>query len=99
MCLKHCGQLFSFLLTFQLFLMLMRHTSVFWLGKLRLGVSLVAQSEQNLPATQEMWVQFLGREDPLEEGMATHSVFLPGESHGQRGLAGLRVHRVTKSRT
>ena len=76
MCLKHCGQLFSFLLTFQLFLMLMRHTSVFWLGKLRLGVSLVAQSEQNLPATQEMWVQFLGREDPLEEGMATHSSVL-----------------------
>ena len=28
-----------------------------------------------------------GQEDPLEEGMATHSVFLSGESHGQ-GLAG-----------
>ena len=25
---------------------------------------------------QEMWVQFLGREDPLEEGMATHSCIL-----------------------
>ena len=38
---------------------------------------------------QETWVQSLGREDPLEEGMATHSkqVFLPGESHGQRILA------------
>ena len=35
-----------------------------------------------------MWVHFLGREDPLEEGMATHPVFLPGESHGQRNLAG-----------
>ena len=23
--------------------------------------------------TQEIWVQFLGQEDPLEEGMATHS--------------------------
>ena len=34
-----------------------------------------------------MWVQSLGWEDPLEEGVATHSVFLPGESHGQRGLA------------
>ena len=33
-------------------------------------------------------VRCLGQEDPLEEGMATHSVFLPGESHGQRGLAG-----------
>ena len=32
-----------------------------------------------------------GQEDPLEEGMATQqptSVFLPGESHGQRSLAG-----------
>ena len=38
--------------------------------------------------TQEMQVQSLGREDPLEEGMATHSSILPGESHGQRSLAG-----------
>ena len=38
---------------------------------------------------RETWVQSLGGEDPLEEGMATHSrqVFLPGESHGQRILA------------
>ena len=27
----------------------------------------------NLPAIQETWVQSLGQEDPLEEGMATHS--------------------------
>ena len=27
-------------------------------------------------------------EDPLEKEMATHSVFLPGEFHGQRSLAG-----------
>ena len=33
-----------------------------------------------------MWVQSLGREDPLEEGLATHSSVLPGESHGQRSL-------------
>ena len=31
---------------------------------------------------------FLGWEDPLEKGMATHSSILPGESHGQRNLAG-----------
>ena len=30
----------------------------------------------------------LGREDPLEEGMQTIPVFLPGKSHGQRSLAG-----------
>ena len=35
-----------------------------------------------------MWVQSLGREDPLGEGMAPTPVFLPGESHGQRSLAG-----------
>ena len=29
-----------------------------------------------------------GQEDPLEEGLATHSVYLPGESHGQRSPAG-----------
>ena len=28
---------------------------------------------KNLPAMQEMWVQSLGREDPLEEEMASHS--------------------------
>ena len=28
---------------------------------------------KNLPAVQEIWVQSLGQEDPLEEGMATHS--------------------------
>ena len=31
---------------------------------------------KNLPAIQEMWVQSLGQEDPLEEGMATHSSIL-----------------------
>ena len=30
----------------------------------------------------------LDLDDFLEEGMATHSVFLPGKSHGQRSLVG-----------
>ena len=30
----------------------------------------------------------MGQEDPLEEGMETSPVFLPGESHRQRSLAG-----------
>ena len=34
--------------------------------------SLVAQTVKNLPAIWETWVQSLGWEDPLEEGMATH---------------------------
>ena len=42
--------------------------------------SLMAQLVNNLPAMQETWVLSLGWEDLLEEGMATHSAFLPGES-------------------
>ena len=41
---------------------------------------------KNLPAIQETWVQSLGQEDPLEEGIEPTPVFLPGESHGQRTL-------------
>ena len=43
-------------------------------------VSLVAQMVKNLPAIWKTSVWSLGWEDYLEEGMATHSVFLPGES-------------------
>ena len=55
----------------------------FWLDATELGhgyqlliVSLVVQTVKNLPAMQEMQVQFLDREDPLEKGMATHSNIL-----------------------
>ena len=41
--------------------------------------SLVAQMVKNLPAMQKTWVQFLGWEDPLEKGMATHSSTLAWE--------------------
>ena len=37
---------------------------------------MVAQMVKNLPAVQETWAQFLGREDSLEKGMATHSSIL-----------------------
>ena len=37
------------------------------------GASLVAQMIKNLPAMRDTWVPSLGWEDPLEEGMATHS--------------------------
>ena len=38
--------------------------------------SLVAQLVKNLPAIQENWLQYLGWEDPLEKGKATHSSVL-----------------------
>jgi len=41
--------------------------------------SLVARSVKNLPAMQEIQVQSLGREDPLEKEMATHSNILAWE--------------------
>ena len=43
---------------------------------------------KRLPATQETRVRSLSWEEPLEKEMATHSVFLPGKSHGQRSLVG-----------
>ena len=43
---------------------------------MRLPASLVAQQVRNLPAMEETWVQFLGQEDPLEKGLATHSSIL-----------------------
>ena len=46
------------------------------LASLQEWTSLVAQMVKNLPAKQKMQVQSLGWEDPLEEGMATHSSIL-----------------------
>jgi len=43
---------------------------------------------KNPPAMQETRVQSLGWKDPPEKEMATILVFLPGEFHGQRSLAG-----------
>ena len=45
----------------------------FWLISMSLSDLLVAQMVKHLPATWETRVQSLGREDPLEKGMATHS--------------------------
>ena len=50
--------------------------------------SLVAQMVKNPPAMQEIQVQSLGQEDPLEQEMATHS---------SRGALQARVHGITKS--
>ena len=38
--------------------------------------------------TRETWVQSLGWEDPLEQGMATHSSILSRSIYGQRSLVG-----------
>ena len=57
-------------------------------SKLLWRASLVAQRVKNVRAMQEMQVQSLGPEDPLEKGMTTHSRILAWRIHGQRSLAG-----------
>ena len=56
----------------------------------RILVFQVALVVKNLPASAE--VRDVGLipswKDPLEEGMATHSISLPRESHGQRSFVG-----------
>ena len=52
---------------------------------------MVKKTHLPMQEMKEMQVQSLGRENPLEERMATHSVFLPGESHGERSLAGYNL--------
>ena len=49
--------------------------------------------------TSEMQVQPLGQEDPLEEGMATHSMYSCLENPLDRGAWWATVHRVGKSQT
>ena len=61
--------------------------------------SLVAQMVKNPPAMQETWVWPLGWEDPLEEGMATHSSILVWRIPIDRGAWQATVHGVTKSQT
>ena len=54
---------------------------------------------ENLPAVQEMRVRSLGWEDPLEEGMATHSSILAWRIPWTEEPAGATVLGVTKSGT
>ena len=53
-----------------------------------LASPLVTQAVKNLPAMQETWVQSLGGEDPLEEGVAARAGVLAWRSHGRRSLVG-----------
>ena len=52
------------------------------------GASLVAQTVKNLPAKAGDPARSLGKEYPLEKGLATHSRLLPREFHGQSSLVG-----------
>ena len=57
----------------------------------------VAQTVKNLPAMQETWVRSLGRENPLEKGMATCSGMFAGEipwTEEPGGLQSMELQRV-----
>ena len=58
----------------------------------------MAQTGKNLPAMQETQVQFLGHEDPLEVGMATHSSILAWEVPWTEGPGGLQSMRLQRDR-
>ena len=58
--------------------------------------SQVTQTVKNLPSKQERWVQSLGWEDSLEEGMATHSSIFAWRIPMNRGAWWATVHGVTK---
>ena len=51
---------------------------------------------KNPLSVQEMEVQSLGQEDPLEKGMATHSTILTWEVAWTEEPGGLTVHEVAK---
>ena len=59
--------------------------------------SLVAQRVKNPPTMWETWVRFLGWEDPLEEGMATHCSILAWRIPKYRGVWQATVHGITKN--
>ena len=54
---------------------------------------------ENLPAMQEIWVQSLGREDPLEKGVAIHSGDFCLENPTDRGAKQATIHGVAESDT
>ena len=59
--------------------------------------SLMAQTLRNPPAVWETWLLSLDWEDPLEEGMATHSSILAWRILVDRGAWQAAVHGVAKS--
>ena len=79
-----------------------------WGGSPRKGIgyllqiswaSLMAHIVKNLPPAWETWIQSLGWEDPLEEGVATHSSILAWRIPMDRGSWQATVHGIDKSWT
>ena len=63
---------------------------LFFIGKKK------KKKKKNLPAMQETWVQFSGRENPLEKEMSTHSSILAWEVLWPEEPGGLQSMEVAK---
>ena len=59
----------------------------------------MAQTVKHLPAMWETWVRSLGREDPLEKEMATHSSILAWRIPWREELSGLQSTDLKQSDT
>ena len=64
-----------------------KSSQIYWANSAQVYVWLTFWLK-HLTTMQKTQVRSLGREDPLEKEMATHSVFLPEEFHGGRSLVG-----------
>ena len=64
-----------------------------------LGGSMVAQMVKNLPAMQEMHIQFLGQEEPLEKEMTAHSSILAWRILWTQEPDGLQLMGLQKRQT
>ena len=72
---------------------------LFALGGQNIGASLLAQVVKSLPALQEIQIQSLGQEDPLEKGMATHCSILAWRiprTEEPGGLQSMGLQRVRR---
>ena len=72
---------------------------LFALGGQNIEASLLAQVVKSLPALQEIQIQSLGQEDPLEKGMDTHSSSLAWKiprTEETGGLQSMGLQRVRR---
>ena len=69
-----------------------------WVGSNKV-VELKKKERENLPVTLDTWVPFLGGEDPLEKGMATHSSILAWRIPWTEKPGGLQFTGSKKSQT
>ena len=78
-----------------------KFTDYFAVSGLLINRPSMAQSAKNLPVMQETWVPSLGREDPLQKGMAVHSRILARRipwTEEPGGLQSMRSQRVGHNR-